>query len=229
MSNDPKVAKQITIRGRLSYPTFENQLAFEKQQKFSKFAVSDPAKVSGDFQLLLDQAQWDKFLKHAVEVFLPYCAEQYKKGVDENDALDPKHVGQLIKTIEGDLDMQTLNTPAKPVSQTSLDVVPDAVAAVKAIGPKGADIKQFAVVYAESELAVPDPDILAFPVLKPIHETTHELYAGCVATATLSLYSYLNGKNPGFSARATACVFKGDADRFGSGGSDIDIDEVLMG
>lgn len=221
---DAKTSKQVTIQGRLSFPTFTAEQALERSKK-GQYPQSDIAKVSPDFQLLLPQSQWEKFLDHAVKVFLPYCAAQPQ---GDNDALDKKEVDQLIKTIEGDLEMQTLNTPAKPVHDKTAALAPEAVVAVKCIGPKGGDIKQFAVVHKEAELTVPDADIIDYPVLKPIAETTHELYPGCIALATVSLYSYKNGKNPGFSARATAVVFKADADRFGGGGADIDLDAVFM-
>lgn len=225
--SDPKTSKQVTIQGRLSFPVFGIDEAMVRSAK-GQYPQTDKAKVSPDFQLLLSQSQWEKFLDHAVNTFLPYCAEQFKLGKDENDALDPKDVKQLIATIEGDLEMQTLNTPVKPIHEKTAALAPDAVVAVKCIGPKGGDIKQFAVVHKEEELKVPDADLIEYPALKPIGETVHELYPGCVALATVSLYSYYNGRNPGFSARATACVFKADADRFGGGGSDVDMDAVFM-
>jgi hypothetical protein len=224
MSKEPN-AKRVTIYGRLSFPTFTAQQAYERSLK-GQYPAKDVGSANPDFQLVLTDAQWEKFLKHAVEVFLPYCEEQHKQG-QKRDALEPKEVKLLKAQIEGDLDSQTLNTPAKPVKDEMLALVPDAVAVVKAIGPKGGNIQQKAIVNSEAELEVPDPDLLSFPVVKGIGETKHELYPGCYATATLDLYSYRNGKNPGFSAGVSTVVFKADADRFGGGGPDVDLDEIF--
>lgn len=224
MSKEPN-AKRVTIYGRLSFPTFTAQQAYERSLK-GQYPAKDVGSANPDFQLVLTDAQWEKFLRHAVDVFLPYCEEQHKAG-QKRDALEPKEVKLLKAQIQGDLDSQTLNTPAKPVKDEMLALVPDAVAIVKAIGPKGGNIQQKAIVNSESELAVPDPDLLAYPVVKGIQETNHELYPGCYATATLDLYAYRNGKNPGFSAGVSTVVFKADADRFGGGGPDVDLDEIF--
>lgn len=223
MSNDNP--KRITISGRLSFPTLTAQQAYDRSQKGS-YPAKDVASANPDFQMVLTQGQWERFLKHAVDVFLPYCAEQEKQG-QKRDVLTVKEVKQLADTIKGDLESQLLNTPAKPVKEEMALLMPDAVAVVKAIGPKGGNISAKAIVNKEEELAVPDPDILQFPVIKGIQETTHELYAGCLVAATLDLYAYRNGKNPGFSAGVSTVVFKADADRFGGGGPDVDMDEIF--
>ena len=67
-----------------------------------------------------------------------------------------------------DLENQTFNTPAKPVHEKTAELAPEAVATIKVIGPKGGDIEQKAIVHDEDELAVPDPDLIAFPVVRPI-------------------------------------------------------------
>lgn len=221
-NNSPKT---ITIYGRLSFPTFTAQEAYERSQR-GAYPAKDVGSAAPDFLLLLSQAQWDKFLKHSTEVFLPYCAEQFAKG-EKRDALEPKEVKVLVDGITGDLTDQVYNTPAKPVNDKSLALAPDSVAAVKCIGPKGGDIEQKAIVNSEAELTVPDPDILSFPVVRPIGGTVHQLYPGAYVAATLNLYAYRNGKLPGFSAGVTTAVFKADGDRFG-GSVDIDADEIFM-
>lgn len=218
--------KRVTVFGRLSFPTLTAQQAFDRN-KGGQFPDADVASAKPDFELVLSQSQWDKFTKHATEVFLPYVVENVAKGKMKIDDLEQDEADDLKATLLGDLSKQRLNTPAKAVKPEMLELVPDAVAVVKGIGPAGGEISVHAVVNSESELAVPDPEILAFPVVKPINQTTHKLYAGCYATATLSLYAYRNGKNPGFSAKATSVVFKADADPFGGGGADIDMDEVF--
>ena len=106
------------------------------------------------------------------------------------------------------------------------ETFPEAVALLKFIGNAGVDIKQMAIVRDEDELAVPDPDILRFPVLLPINETVHAMYAGCYVAVTCNLYAYTQGKLPGFSAGATTAVFKQDGDRIG-GGCEVNEDEIF--
>lgn len=222
MASTPKT---VTVYGRLSYPTLTAQEAYERSLKGS-YPAKDVASAAPDFQLLLSQGQFEKLQKHCVEVFLPYCQQQHDNG-EKRDALEAKEVKQLIEGITGDLTDQVYNSPFKLVPDKTADLAPDAVAAVKVIGPKGGDFEVKAIVNDESELAVPDPDILQFPVIKPISATTHQLYPGCLVAATLSLYAYRNGKLPGFSAGGNVAVFKADADRFG-GGTDIDTDEIFL-
>jgi hypothetical protein len=217
--------KTVTIWGRLSFPTWTAQEAYERSQK-GQYPSKDVASTSPDFQLLLTSPQWEKFLKHATEVFIPYCVTQHAAG-EKRDALDPKEAQLLIDGLTGDLAAQVYNTPAKPLSDKSAELAPECVAAVKVIGPKGGDFELKAIVNNESELAVPDPDILTFPVIMPVNRTVHQFYPGCNVAVTLSLYAYHNGKLPGFSAGGNVAVFKGDNDRFG-GGTSIDVDEIFL-
>lgn len=221
MSDNPK---QITIYGRLSFPSWTAKEAYDLSLKGS-YPAKDPADASPHFQLLVNDAQWQKFYKHATEVFLPYCAEQFAKG-EKRDALSTNEVKMLTDGLT-DLDNQTFNTPAKSVSEKSQALAPDAVATIKAIGPKGGDIDQKAIVQNESELSVPDPDQLTWPAVKPIGATVHSMYAGCYVAATLSLYAYHNGRNPGFSAGVTTAVFKMDGERFG-GSVAVDEDAIFL-
>lgn len=221
MSDNPK---QITIYGRLSFPSWTAKEAYDLSLKGS-YPAKDPADASPHFQLLVNDAQWQKFYKHATEVFLPYCAEQSAKG-EKRDALSINEVKMLTDGLL-DLDNQTFNTPAKSVSDKSQALAPDAVATIKAIGPKGGDIDQKAIVQNESELSVPDPDQLTWPAVKPIGVTVHSMYAGCYVAATLSLYAYHNGRNPGFSAGVTTAVFKMDGERFG-GSVAVDEDAIFL-
>lgn len=217
--------KTVTIYGRLSFPTFTAQEAYERSQK-GQYPAKDVASAAPDFLLLVNDTQWAKFLKHATEVFLPYCAEQSAAG-EKKDALDAKEVKALIDGINGDLADQVYNTPAKPVHEKSQELDPDAVATIKCIGPKGGNIELKAIVNNEAELSVPDPDLLSFPAIKPIGQTIHDMYPGAYVAATLNLYAYKNGKHPGFSAGVTTAVFKMDGERFG-GGTDVDQDEIFL-
>ena len=221
VSNNPK---QVTIYGRLSFPSWTAKEAYDLSLK-GQYPAADVGSAAPHFQLLVSDAQWDKFYKHTTEVFLPYCAEQYAKG-EKKDSLSPAEVKQLIAGLD-DLDSQTLNTPAKPVHEKTQVLAPEAVATIKAIGAKGTDIEQKAIVQNEGELSVPDPDLISFPAVKPIGATIHQMYPGAYVAATLNLYAYHNGKHPGFSAGVSTAVFKSDGERFG-GSVDIDADEIFL-
>lgn len=221
-----KSPKNVTIYGRLSFPTFDYQQAVAKNAK-SNFAKADPADVTPDFNLLVERAQLDKLKKHVLDEFLPYCVEQFTKG-EKRDALDQKQVDKLVKIIEAeDWESQPPYIPIKPVSDKTQELAPEALASVKVLGNKGTDIIQQAIVQDESELAVPDPDRVDYPAILPIGQTVHSLYGGCYAAATLNLYAFVSGKLPGFSAAASVCVFKADGDRFG-GGVTVDEDEMFL-
>lgn len=220
-----KSPKNVTIYGRLSFPTFDYQRALAKNTK-SNF-VKDPADVTPDFNLLVEQAQLDKLKAHVLNEFLPYCLEQHNKG-EKRDALDAKQVEKLVKLIESeDWESQPPYIPIKPVPEKTQELAPEALASVKVLGNKAQDVIQQAIVQDESELAVPDPDRVDYPAILPIGQTVHSLYGGCYAAATLNLYAFVSGKLPGFSASAGVCVFKADGDRFG-GGIAVDEDEMFM-
>lgn len=219
---DPKV---VTVRGRLSFPSFTAQEAYDLSQRGS-YPSKSPGETAPHFQLLLDDVQFQKMLDHCEKVFLPYCIEQNKAG-EKKDSLDAKEVARLIEGLNGDLDDQLYNTPLKAVHEKTAALAPEAVATMKVIGNKGVDISLKAVVQSESELAVPDPDQLKFPCIRPINETVHEFYPGCEVAVTLNLYAYHNGKNPGFSAGASTAVFRADNDRFG-GGVAVDEDAIFL-
>jgi len=224
MGNSPKT---ITIYGRLSFPTFTAQEAYDRSQK-GTYPAKDVGSAAPDFLLLVNQTQWDRFKKHAVDEFLPYCVEQNKKG-EKKDSLDANEVKTLIAGLE-DLDTQVFNSPAKPVHEKSKDLAPEAVATIKCIGPKGGDIALKAIVSDDKELAVPDPDLLLSKDNKkvvPIGNTIFQMYPGAYVAATLNLYAYHNGKHPGFSAGVSTAVFKMDGERFG-GSVDVDADEIFM-
>lgn len=219
-----KNPKTVTIYGRLSFPTFTAKEAYDRSQKGS-YPAADIASAAPDFQLLVEQAQFDKLLNHVENEFFPYCVQQEAQG-EKRDVLNKKEADQLLDGIKNSLDSQTFNTPFKPIHEKTAPLAPEAVAAVKVIGTKGTDMELKAIVNSEDELAVPDPDLLNFPVIKPINQTVHSMYPGCYVAVTLNLYAYHNGKHPGFSAGANVAVFKADGERFG-GGVTIDEDEIF--
>lgn len=216
--------KTVTVWGWISFPEFTAQGAYNQSQK-GTYPAADVASASPNFLLLLNDTQAEKFRKHVEDVFLPYVEAQHKKG-EKKDALSPAEVKLLLAAIE-DPAGAVVNTPFKVISDKTAVLRPDAVAAVKCIGGKGTDIELKAIVNSEAELAVPDPDILSFPVIKPIGATVHQMYAGCQVAATLNLYAYKNGKNPGFSAGVSVAVFRADDDRFG-GSVGVDESEIFM-
>lgn len=221
-----KSPKNVTIYGRLSFPTFDYQQAVVKNAK-SQYAKADVADVTPDFNLLVERAQLDKLRNHILNEFLPYCVEQSKKG-EKRDALDQKQADRIKAIIESeDWDAQPPYICIKPVSPKTSELAPEALASIKVLGNKGTDIIQQAIVQDESELAVPDPDRVDYPAILPIGQTVHSLYGGCYAAATLNLYAFVSGKAPGMSAAASVCVFKADGDRFG-GGVTVDEDEMFM-
>jgi hypothetical protein len=221
-----KSPKNVTIYGRLSFPNFDYAQAVARNAK-SQYVKADPADVTPDFNLLLEQPQLDKLVKHVLDEFLPYCVEQSKKG-DKRDALTQAEADKIAKLIKaGDWDSQPPYIPIKPVNDKTAELAPEALVSVKVNGNKGTDILQQAIVQDESELAVPDPDRVDYPAIMPIGQTVHSLYGGCYAAATLNLYAYISGKLPGFSAAASVCVFKADGDRFG-GGVSVDADEMFL-
>ena len=122
--------------------------------------------------------------------------------------------------------MQPPYISQKPVSEKSLALAPASAAMLKIVGGRGRDMELRAIVRDETELAVPDPDIIKFPVVKPLHQTIHQMYPGAYVAATVNLYSFISGKTPGFSSSATVAVFREDADRFG-GGVEVNEDELF--
>lgn len=214
----------VTVYGRLSFPTFTADEAFARSQK-GQYPAKTVADAAPDFQLLLEQAQHDKLYNHVVNEFFPYALARHAAG-ETKGQLDDKEIKKLIADITGDLADQNFNTPFKPIHEKTAPLAPECVSAIKVIGNKGVNMELKAIVNGEDELSVPDPDLLSFPVIRPINQTVHSMYPGCYVAVTLNLYAYHNGKNPGFSAGGTVPIFKADGDRFG-GGVTVDEDEIF--
>jgi hypothetical protein len=222
-----KSPKTVTIYGRLSFPTWTAQAAYERSLK-GQYPAKDVASAKPDFQLVLDQPQHDKLLNHIESVFLPYCVAQSTAG-EKRDVLDAGEAKTLLDGIKKDLAEQTFNTPFKAVPEKTAAMAPEGVSIVKVIGNEGTDIELKAIVNHEDELLVPDADLIwtkDMKLIKPIGQTVHSFYPGCYVAVTLNLYAYHNGKHPGFSAGGSTAVFKADGDRFG-GGATIDEDEIF--
>ena len=218
-----KDATTVTVYGRLSFPvlTYKEALA----RNATSPTPRKDEQVTPEFLLALEQGQFDKYLAFVKDEFLPYCIEQHKAG-EKRNALSPKEVGQILNVIDGDLEIQPPYVSLKPVSDKTLALAPATVGVLKVVGQRGRDLDLQAIVRDEDELVVPDPDLLKFPALRPLHKTKHDLYPGCYASATLNLYAFLSGKTPGFSSSASVLVFRQDADRFG-GGVAVDMEELF--
>lgn len=216
----------VTIYGRLSFPVFSYKEAVSRNQK-SKFPAADEATVTPEFNLVVEESQLDKLVKHVLDNFIPFCIEQGKKG-EKRNALTAAEATRIVKLIEAkDWEAQPPYIPIKTIGEKTLELAPEGVAMIKIKGNRGVDIDQKAIVNSETELIVPDPDLLAFPCVKPISQTVHSMYPGAYVAATLNLYAFISGKLPGFSASAGVAVFKSDAERFG-GGVDVDLDDIFM-
>lgn len=221
MAKNPKT---VTIYGRLSFPNFSYQQAVARNANSKYPKQAD--KVAPDFNLLVEDAQLDKLIAHVRDEFIPYCIEQGKQGA--KDGLDAKQAKKILDLLDSkDWEDQPPYIPIKTIHEKTVELAPECVANVKVGGNAGVDIELKAIVNSEDELAVPDPDLLKFPVIKPIGQTTHQMYAGCYVAATLNLYAFVSGNMPGFSASAGTAVFKADGDSF-SGGVSVDEDEIFL-
>lgn len=221
----------ITVRGRLSYPVFGYAEAVERNQK-GMYPEADKSRVKPSFNLLLEEPQVERVVAY-LKAFLPYCVAEMGSNTAKTrprNGLTQKEADKIEALLDsGDWSDQPPYIPLKIVPEKTLDLAPESAASLKVVGTPGQDIEQRAVVLSESELLVPDPD-LTIPekgMILPLGQTTHELYGGCVAMATVHAYSYAAGPAPGINIAAGTCVFKADADRFG-GGPSIDEDAMLL-
>lgn len=219
---NPKV---VTIKGRLSFPRFTAQEAYDASQG-SQYPYKSVAEAKPDINLLLEQAQHDKLMTKIVDEFLPYCAAQAAAG-EKKDKLDQSEVDDILAQLAKPDFKGPQNIPFRPMSDKSKALAPECVSSARCLGNAGVDLVLKGVVNDEKELAVPDPDQIKFPVIKPINDTVHSFYPGALVAVTINLYAYHNGKVPGFSAGISAVVFWADADRFG-GGVAVDEDAIFM-
>lgn len=217
--------KTCTIYGRLSFPAFTAQQAFDRSQS-GKYPAKSVAEAKPDFQLLVEPTQLDKLRSHITGVYLPFCVQRKQDG-EKRDAFTAAEAKGLTEQLNDPEFAGVHNIPIKAMSEKSLELAPECVATVKVFGNAGVDLELKAVVNSDAELTVPDPDQLTWPAIKPIDQTVHSMYPGCYVAVTINLYSYLTGKVPGVSAGASVAIFKGDNERFG-GGIAVDEDEIFL-
>ena len=216
--------KNVTIKGRLSFPRFTHKEAVAANDR-SKFKKPDPNEVAPEFNLLIEQDQLDKLKDHIVNVFLPYV-EQQVANKEKRDALNPK----LIQKIKDKIDAEDWDgspfLPMKPVSEKNAEAAPESVASVKITGSKGSDITLKARVENEDQLVIPDPDILSWPTIVPLEKSVFQMYPGAYVAATLNLFAFESSSTiNGISAGANTAVYLGnlEGERFGGG---VDLDEA---
>ena len=220
--------KTVTVKGRLSFPRFTHKEAVAANDR-SKFKKPDPSEVAPEFNLLIEQDQLDKLKDHILNVFLPYV-EQQVANKEKRDTLNPK----IIQKIKDKIDTEDWDgspfLPMKPVSEKNAEVAPESVASVKIIGTKGGDITLKARVENESQLVIPDPDILSWPTIVPLEKSVFQMYPGAYVAATLNLFAFESSSTiNGISASANTAVYLGnlEGERFG-GGVDLDEDDIFM-
>ena len=218
--------KKFNARGAITYSNFTMGQARAANER-SDYPKT-PEKIAPDVQLLLDEVQFERIRTHLVDVYLPEAVARKKAG-EKKDAFDQKQADKIARALEErDFDGPP-HLPVKKVYEKTLDLAPWAVATLKFAGTAGRDIDQQAKVTEESELLVPPTDVLAFPLLRPINETKHELYPGAWAYATLNLSGYASSAASwGISAYANTVVFLEDRDRLAGGAAGLDTEDIFL-
>jgi hypothetical protein len=215
--------KNVTCYGRLSWPVWTAQESYDRSQK-GQYPAKSVAEAKPYFELVVEQHQLDK-VKAAALDYIRWCVAREAAG-EKKDILTQAEADMLINQIETPDFAGMLNLPFKPLSESTAKMAPAGVAAVKVLGNAGVDIEQKAIVNDEDELLVPEPDLLSFPVIRPINRTVHSMYPGAQVAVTMNFYVYHPGKGVGLSAGVSVAVFKADDERFG-GGVSIDEDEIF--
>ena len=222
--------KKHNARGAITYSQFTMAQALANNANRTQYKKTDD-KVAPQVQFLLDQAQVDRIVAHIRDTYLPETLVRNGRG-EKRDSFDQKQVTKILKALdERQAEGWQSESPFLPIKQVykkTLEVAPWAIATLALTGTAGRDIEQLARVNDESELRVPDPNLLSFPALKPIDQTVHELYPGAWAYATLNLSGYVqSASNFGISAYSNTVVFLEDRDRL-AGGMSLDESSIFM-
>lgn len=217
-------APHVTVSGRLSFPAFTAQQAYDKSQN-GKFKYKNVEEAKPNFDILLDQVNLDK-VKAAIEEQIAFAEERAKAGEQKNrletsDA-DDMRAGLASNTWKSKL----YQLPLKEIHEKTAPLAPEAVAALGVKGMAGTNLELRAIVQSEDE--VTDPNyVFTKPAILPIKDTVHDLYAGCNIKVTVNFYAYETSGTPGISCGASIVVFHRDNDRFG-GGVALDEDEMFL-
>lgn len=216
--------QNVTITGRLSFPTLTAEAAYNLS-KTGQYPVASAAEAQPSAILMLEKIQADKLRDHILNVFLPFVEQREKDG-EKRNALPAADVKKLVTATEANGSDDTFNTPFKPINEKDEENFPEAVSKVKLLGNRGVDIKEKAIVNEESELRINDGSVVLFPVILPMDQTIHEFYPGAQVAATVNLFAFKNGKLPGYKASISTLVFKSDSERIG-GSVDVDEDAIF--
>lgn len=228
--------KNITIRGRLSFPKFTHAEALENARKstiaaIAKKAMDSPNEIPSEFNLLIERPELDKLKAHIRDLFVPYSEASFAKdGAKGRDALDPKIIKKILDKLDDEDWDGAPYLPIKTLTAKNQESAPEAVASVKVTGPKGGDVRLEATVFSPDQLVVPDENILKWPVRRPITDTVFQPYPGAYFVATLNLFSFnISAGSNGISAGANVAFYMGNVvgERFG-GGVDVDEDAIFL-
>src|SRR5690606_29192261 len=119
-----KSPKVVSIYGRLSFPSFTAQEAYELSQK-GDYPAASVGDAAPSFQLLVEERMLNKLRDHMVNEFFPYCVEQSKKG-EKKDALTDKEIKQLTEQLNDPEFDGSFNIPFRPVHEKSAELAPEA-------------------------------------------------------------------------------------------------------
>lgn len=228
---NPKV---LTVQGRLNFPKFTAQEAYESSLT-GNYKKDSPAESKPSYNLLLTQDELDKVRKHLIEVFIPYCVEQGKKTPKDPrktpDGLSMRDAKLFIDGFnEDDPKDQLYHTPLKRVPDKTLEKAPESVAMMRVVGPTGGQIKLVTVVTDPAELVAPTDQDIQFPQLRSVTDTNLQIYPGVYGGSTLEFYVYDSSGKPGINAAGPTFVRKLDMDSLaGGGGPAIDESVFLEG
>lgn len=223
--------KKLSVKGRVSFPRVKHSdaVAFAAKSKYD--SQKSPDQINSSVALLLEPAQVQKIVDHVLNEFLPYAAQQNKTGDKPDNQLEPKYIEKIEKFLQaGDWTDAPPNFPIKAINPKYQDQTPECTARLELKGPKGADIRVKAAIENDTQLLIPDPDLLSFPAIVPIERSTFELYPGAYAAATINLYSYFSTNAIyGIGAGVNALVYLGslEGERLGNGGNDVDEDDIF--
>ena len=228
-----KNPKSITIKGRLSYPSFtmEQALALNAKSEHKK----PDEQVSPEFNLLIEADQMALIKDHLLNEYLPFAEQNWADNPDPKgntrDAFPPKLAKRIRDVIENeDWETRPPYIFTKLISEKNLATAGAAVMTANLKGSKGRNTVLKASVYSDEELAIPG-SIQKFPAMVDINESVFEMYPGAYVAATVNLFGYVaSSVSFGISAGANVAVYMGnlEGERIGGGGDDVDEDEIFM-
>lgn len=220
MANDNPT---VTLTGRLSFPKWTAQEAFDFSQT-GKFPYDSVDKAKPQVNLLLEASQWDK-LREAFEVFLKYIEQRAKDGETKN-VLPAEDIADIREGLDkGVWGSKLYQLPIRDVYEKTAEMAPEAVAELVVKGAAGSNLNRKAIVRSEEEVLDPDY-VFTKPAILNIDQTVHDLQAGCYVKMTVNFWAYV-GVKPGISCGGTTVVFHLDGEPFG-GGVGVDEEEMFL-